>query len=284
MKREAVRLTTVSWCRAAFCLAAACDTIRTMRPIWNGSVSFGLVSIPVRMYSGSNPRQGIDLDMLHKDDHAPIRYARICRKDGEEIPWNDIVKGYEYADGDYVVLSKKELDELDAEKTQTIDIVQFVDEPAIDIRYFEKPYYLEPVKGGEKAYALLRAALSKSHKLALAKFVMHEHEHVAVIKPVGRALVLNQMRFPSDIREPGQLNLPTDKDVTAKELEMALKLIKQETEPFMPEDLHDTYTDELEELIKEKVKGKKPHKKATKEHHEATTKDLMGALKASLKE
>lgn len=255
-----------------------------MRPIWNGSVSFGLVSIPVRMYSGSNPRQGIDLDMLHKDDHAPIRYARICRKDGEEIPWNDIVKGYEYADGDYVVLSKKELDELDAEKTQTVDIIQFVDEPAIDIRYFEKPYYLEPVKGGEKAYALLRAALGKSKKLALAKFVMHEHEHVAVIKPVGRALVLNQMRFPSDIREPGQLSLPTDKDVTPKELEMALKLVKQETKPFMPEDLHDTFTDELEELIKEKVKGKKPHKKAAKERHETTAKDLMGALKASLKE
>lgn len=222
--------------------------------------------------------------MLHKDDHAPIRYARICRKDGEEIPWNDIVKGYEYADGDYVVLSKKELDELDAEKTQTVDIIQFVDEPAIDIRYFEKPYYLEPVKGGEKAYALLRAALGKSKKLALAKFVMHEHEHVAVIKPVGRALVLNQMRFPSDIREPGQLSLPTDKDVTPKELEMALKLVKQETKPFMPEDLHDTFTDELEELIKEKVKGKKPHKKAAKERHETTAKDLMGALKASLKE
>ena len=236
------------------------------------------------MYSGSNPRQGIDLDMLHKDDHAPIRYARICRKDGEEIPWNDIVKGYEYADGDYVVLSKKELDELDAEKTQTVDIIQFVDEPAIDIRYFEKPYYLEPVKGGEKAYALLRAALGKSKKLALAKFVMHEHEHVAVIKPVGRALVLNQMRFPSDIREPGQLSLPTDKDVTAKELEMALKLVKQETRPFMPEDLHDTFTDELEELIKEKVKGKKPHKKAAKEQNQTTAKDLMGALKASLKE
>lgn len=238
----------------------------------------------MRMYSGSNPRQGIDLDMLHKDDHAPIRYARICRKDGEEIPWNDIVKGYEYADGDYVVLSKKELDELDAKKTQTIDIIQFVNEPDIDIRYFEKPYYLEAIKGGEKAYALLRAALGKSNKLALAKFVMHEHEHIAVIKPVGRALVLNQMRFPSDIREPGQLDLPTDKDVTAKELEMALKLVKQETRPFMPEDLHDTYTDELEELIKEKVKGKKPHKKAAKKEHHETTKDLMGALKASLKE
>lgn len=255
-----------------------------MRPIWNGSVSFGLVSIPVRMYSGANHRQGIDLDMLHKDDHAPIRYARVCRKDGEEIPWNDIVKGYEYQDGDYVVLTKKELEQIDAEKTQTIDILQFVNEPDIDIRYFEKPYYLEVVKGGEKAYALLRTALAKSNKIALAKFVMHEHEHIAVIKPVGRALVLNQMRYPSDLREPGELHLPTDKDLTGKEIDMALKLIKQETRPFVPEDLHDTYTDELEELIKDKIKGKKPRKIKQHEPREASTKDLMNALKASLKE
>ncbi len=254
-----------------------------MRPVWNGSVSFGLVSIPVRLYSGSNPRQGIDLSMLHKDDHAPIRYARICRKDGEEIPWNDIVKGYEYQEGDYVVLSKKELDALDAEKTQTIDILQFVDESDIDIRYFEKPYYLEAVKGGDKAYALLRAALKKSNKLALAKFVMHEHEHIAAIKPVGRALVLNQMRFPSDLREPGELHLPTDKDITEKEVEMALKLVKQETRPFMPEDLRDTYTDELEDLIKDKLKGKKPTKSSKEKPQETSAKDLMSALKASIK-
>lgn len=255
-----------------------------MRPIWNGSISFGLISIPVRMYSGSNPRQGIDLDMLHKEDHAPIRYARICRKDGEEVPWDDIVKGYEYQDGDYIVLTQKELDELDAKKTQTIDILHFVDEPNIDIRYFEKPYYLEVVKGGEKAYALLRTALQKSNKLALAKFVMHQHEHIAVIKPVGRALVLNQMRYPSDLREPGELHLPTDKELSEKEIAMALKLVKQETKPFVAEDLHDTFTDELEELIKEKVKGKKPHKVKAKPKHETSAGDLMSALRASLKE
>lgn len=236
------------------------------------------------MYSATNPRQGIDLDMLHKDDHQPIRYARICRKDGEEIPWNDIVKGYEYRDGDYVVLTKKDLETLDKKKTQTIDIQQFVKESEIDIRYFEKPYYLEATKGGEKAYALLRDALHKSDKLALATFILHEREHVAAIKPVGRALVLNQMRFPSDLREPGELHLPTGKEVTAKELEMALKLIKQETQPFIAEDLHDTYTDELEAMIKSKTKGKKiaPKKPATAE--KTTAKDLMSALKASLKE
>jgi DNA end-binding protein Ku len=236
------------------------------------------------MYSGTNPHEGIDLDMLHKDDHAPIRYARICRKDGEEIPWNDIVKGYEYQEGDYVVLTKKELSEIDAKKTQTIDIQQFVDEGGIDIRYFEKPYYLEVVKGGEKAYALLRAALQRSAKLALAKFVLHEREHIAIIKPVGRALVLNQMRYPTDVREPGELNFPTDKDLTEKEVEMALKLVKQETKPFIPEDLHDTYTEELEEIIKEKTKGKKPSKRRSAPPEHTSAKDLMSALKASIKE
>lgn len=255
-----------------------------MRPIWNGSISFGLINIPVSMYSAVNPRQGIDLDMLHKDDHAPIRYARICRKDGEEIPWNDIVKGYEYRDGDYIVLTKKELESIDVKKTQTIDIQQFVEEDEIDIRYFEKPYYLEVVKGGDKAYALLRAALQKSGKLALCTFVLHEREHVAVIKPVGRALVLNQMRYPTDLREPTDLHLPTDKELTAKEVDVALKLVKQETKPFIAEDLHDTYTDELEEMIKAKTKGKKPKKVSAHAPEKTAAKDLMSALKASLKE
>lgn len=253
-----------------------------MRPIWNGSISFGLINIPVRMYSGVNLREGIDLDMLHKADRGPIRYARICRKDGQEVPWDDIVKGYEYRDGDYIVLSQKDLESLDAKRTQTIDIQQFLDESDIDLRYFEKPYYLEVIKGGDKAYALLRLALQKANKVALAKFVLHEREHVAVIKPVGRALVLEQMRFPTDLRQPGELHFPTDKEVTSKEVEMALKFVHQETKPFISEDLHDTYTEELEEMIKDKAKGKP--KKAAKPTNPTTTKDLMSALKASLKD
>ena len=255
-----------------------------MRPIWNGSISFGLVNIPVRMFSGTNPREGIDLNMLHKTDKGPIRYARICSKDGKEVAWDDIVKGYEYQDDEYIVLTQEDMEELDPKKSKTIDIQQFVDEGDIDIRYFEKPYYLEVVKGGEKAYALLRAALQKSGKSALAKFVMHEREHVAVIKPVGRVLVVNQMRFPTDLREPGELHLPTDKEVTQKEIEMALKLVRQETKPFITEDLRDTYTEELEEMIKEKTKGKKPSKKKSQEPKETSAKDLMETLKASLKE
>lgn len=254
-----------------------------MRPIWTGSISFGLVNIPVRLFSGVHPREGLDLDMLHKEDNGPIRYARICRKDGEEVPWDDIVKGYEYREGDYVVLTKKDLEKADARKTQTIDIQQFVEEGEIDIRYFEKPYYLEPVKGGEKAYALLHGALEESNKLALTKYVIHEREHLGVIQPVGRALVLNQMRFPTDIREATNLKFPTGKEVTAKELDVAMKLIRQETKHFVPEDFRDTYTEELEEMIKAKTKGKKMPSKG-RAPKDTSAHDLMSALKASLKD
>ncbi|HSX07709.1 MAG TPA: Ku protein [Candidatus Saccharimonadales bacterium] len=253
-----------------------------MHTLWNGSISFGLVNIPVRMFSATETREGIELNLLHKTDHAPIRYARICRKDGKEVAWDDIVKGYEYREGEYLVLTEKELEEINIKKTQTIDIKQFVEETDIDVRYFEKPYYLEPVKGGEKAYALLRESLHKSKKVALASFVMHERQHIAIIKPVGRALILNQMRYPTDLREPVDLKFPTGKDLTDKELEVALKLIKQETKPFIPEDLHDTYTEELEEIIKDKAKGKKPSKAAARTP-QASAQDLMSALKASLK-
>lgn len=254
-----------------------------MRALWSGSISFGLVNIPVRLYSGVNPHEGIDLDMLHKDDHAPIRYARMCRADGKEIPWNDIVKGYEYREGDYVVLTKKDLEKLDSEKTETIDIQHFVNEDEIDSRYFEHPYYLEPIKGGEKAYALLRAGLEQSGKVALSKFVLRQRAHLGAIRTVGTALILNQMRFPTDLRQATDLTFPTDTAISADEVKVALKLISQETAHFIPEDYHDTFTEELEELIEAKTKGKKPKKHAAK-RADTSAKDLMAALKASLKE
>ncbi len=253
-----------------------------MRPIWTGSISFGLVNIPVNLFSGSNPRQGIDLDMLHKGDHSPIRYARICRADGQEVPWNDIVKGYEYKDGDYVVLTNKDLEGADPHKSKTIDIKQFSNESEIDVRYFEKPYYLEPVKGGEKAYALLREALERSAKVAVAIWVFHGREHLGVIKPVGKALVLDQMRFPTDLRSGAELNLPSGKDITEKEVEVALALIQQQTHHFAAEDFHDTYTEELEDLIKAKTKGKKPSPKTEKPEPHTEPQDLIAKLKASL--
>lgn len=252
-----------------------------MRALWTGSISFGLINIPVRLYSGSDSRDGIDLRMLHKKDLSPIRYSRVCRKDGKEIPYDQIVKGYEYQDGDYITLEEADFKKADAEKTTAIEISLFADAREIDIRYYDKPYYLEPAKGAEKPYALLREALAKSGKVAVARFVMRGREHLAAITPVERALVLEQMRFTDELRRPTGLKLPTGGHVAASEIELAMKLVKQLSGAFIPEDYHDTYTEELEEIIEEKAKGHKPkpHGKAptiTKSH------DLMATLKASL--
>jgi DNA end-binding protein Ku len=252
-----------------------------MRAIWTGSISFGLVNIPVKLFSASETREGIQLHMLHAKDQAPIRYAKFCSAEGVEVPFSDIVKGYEYAEGEYVVITDEDFEAADAKKTSTVDIVEFTSEDQIDVRYLERPYYMEPQKGADKAYELLREALRQSNKLAVAKFVLRQREHLAVIKTVGQVLVLNQMRFPADLRSPGGLKLPTGK-ADQRELEMALKLVDQLTEPFIAEDFHDTYTEELQARIEAKVKGQ-----PVPEGKPADTKpvkDLMAALKASLNE
>ena len=252
-----------------------------MRAIWTGSLSFGLVNIPVKLFSASESSAGLSFDMLHKEDLSPIRYARICREDGKELPWEEIVKGYEYQKGDYIVLTDEDFKKAAPEKTQAIDIVEFVDEKEIDLRYFEKPYYLEPDKKAGKPYALLREALTRSGKVGIAKFVMRNRERLAALKPVGKVLVLEQMRFQADLREPAGLNLP-EATTEKKEIEMALALIDQLTTHFVPEDFHDTYTEELEEIIESKARGKeiRPAKAAAVKNTEV--KDLMATLKASL--
>jgi DNA end-binding protein Ku len=156
-----------------------------MRAIWSGALSFGLVNIPVKLYSAT-AGMGLDLTMLHKKDISPIRYARICRADGKEIPYEDIVKGYEYQKGDYVILTDEDFKKASVEKTKAIEIESFVKESEIDPIYFEKPYYLEPEKGAQKAYALLRESLKKSKKIGLAKFVLRNREHLAAIRPKAK--------------------------------------------------------------------------------------------------
>lgn len=251
-----------------------------MRAIWSGSISFGLVNIPVKLFSASESRHGLDLDMLHARDHSPIRYARICRQDGKEVPYDEIVKGYEYRDGDYIELTNEDFKKADVRKSKTIDIKQFADEKEIDTRYYDKPYYLEPAKGAERAYVLLRQALEQSGKIALAKYAMRARDNMAAIKPVGQALVLNQLRFPADVRSPSSLNIPGEA-ASGEEVKMALALIEQLTKPFIAEDWHDTYTEELEEIIEQKAKGKTP-KARGKAPQETKVKDLMATLKASL--
>ncbi|HEX5429537.1 MAG TPA: Ku protein [Patescibacteria group bacterium] len=251
-----------------------------MRAIWSGSLSFGLVNIPVKLYSATGENK-LNLDMLHKKDLSPIRYARICRADGKEIPYEDIVKGYEYRKGDYVILTDEDFKKANVEKTKAIEIQEFVKESEIDTIYFEKPYYLEPEKGAEKAYALLRESLKKSKKIGIAKFVLRNREKLAAIKQSGNALVLEQMRFDEDIRSTSDLSLPDSKKAGSREIEIALALIDQLTEAFDPSEFKDTYTDDLKKVIEAKAKGK-PIKAKGRVRKNTDVADLMSVLKKSL--
>lgn len=252
-----------------------------MRAMWTGALSFGLINIPVRLFSATQDHS-LSFNLLHKKDLSPIRYARICKADGKEIPYEDIVKGYEYQKGDYVILVDEDFKRANVKKTKTIDMVEFTDEKEIDPIFYEKPYYLEPDKGADKAYVLLREALQKSKKVGVAKFVLHNREHLGIIKPYNQLIVLNQLRYESEIREFKELHLPSKEEVSSKEIAMAIKLIDQLTAHFNPEDFQDTYTDELKAIIDEKAKGKKPKKGKEKEPKITNVQDIMSMLKQSL--
>jgi DNA end-binding protein Ku len=253
-----------------------------MRAIWTGALSFGLINIPVRLYSATATEDKLDLDMLHKTDLSPIRYARVCRADGQEVPYEDIVKGYEYRKGDYVVLTDEDFKKASPRKTKTIDIMDFTKESDIDTIYYEKPYFLEPDKGAEKAYALLREALKKSKKVGVAQFVLRNREHLGVIKPYGNAILLDQLRYSEELRKPESLNVPKESKASSREIEMALSLIEHLTASFKPEKYKDTYTQDLKKMIAAKAKGKKIVSKE-KEPVDTEVVDLIAMLKKSLK-
>lgn len=253
-----------------------------MRSIWKGAIGFGLVNIPIRVYSATEER-GLNFDMLHEKDLSPIRYARVCRREGEEIPYEEIVKGYEYRDGDYVVLVDEDFKKANLRKTKTIDIQDFVKEQEIDKMLFDKPYYLEPDKGAEKAYVVLREALKKSKKVGVAKFVFRNRERLGVITSKGKLLILNQLRFAQEIRSAENLNLPDMKLAQGKEVDIALKLIDQLTEPFKAKEYKDTYTEELKDVIAERARGRKPRAKGT-EPTPTKVPDLMAVLRRSLEQ
>lgn len=253
-----------------------------MRAIWTGSLSFGLVNIPIKLYSGSDYRSSIDLTMLHEKDNSPIRYAKVCRAEGNEVPYEEIVKGYEYRDGDYIILTEEDFERANPRKTKTIDIMQFSEEEEIDSRYFEKPYYLEPNKGAEKPYALLREALKRSQKVAVATFVLRKREHLAVVKPDGDALVLNQLRYAEELRSYEPLNLPSAETADDRQVDMALQLIDQLSQSFEPEQFKDTYTQELHQVIEEKAQGEETVPAAAEEPEDVRSRDLMEALRGSL--
>ena len=251
-----------------------------MRAIWTGSLGFGLVNIPIKMFSAVQDST-LDLDMLDSKDHSNIKFKRVNEKTGKEVPWENIVKGF-YIDNKYVVLDKTDFEKASPEKTKQIEIKHFVDETEIDSMYFEQPYYLQPDKTGIRAYALLRDALKKTGKAGVALFVMRDREHLCIVKSKGDALVLNRIRFDEEIRSTKELDLPAGKS-KPDELKMAVSLINQLSGPFDIKKYHDDYTERLMKVIKAKSKGKAVPFTPMKVVH-SKTKDLMDQLKASLSE
>lgn len=253
-----------------------------MRSIWSGSVSFGLINIPVKIYSASEER-ALKFRLLDKHGHCPISYAKICRSTGQEVPYENIVKGYEYQDGDYVILTDEDFAKVAPKKTKLIDITSFVDESEIPATMIDKPYYIEPEKKAEKAYVLLREALKRSKKVAIAKWVLRNKEHIAMVRPLDRALMLIQLRYEDEVRKPDDLHIPDKSSYTKKELEMALMLINQLEDHFKASDYKDTYTEDLKKIIAKKAKGKPIRVPAgEKEPTPTDMRNLMEALRRSL--
>lgn len=250
-----------------------------MRSIWTGSIGFGLVNIPVKLYSGVQGSE-LNLDMLDSKDHANIKFQRVNANTGKVVPYENIVKGYKVESGEYVVLTDEDFKKASPEKTKMIEIAQFVEEKEIDSMYYESPYYLEPDKSGLKAYGLLRDALKKTGKAGLGTYVLRSKESLGLIKVVNNIMILQKIRFAEEIRKPEDLNIPESQS-KAPELKMAIALIDQLTAPFDVEKYKDTYTEQLMKLIEAKSKGKKIETPSLRVVH-SKSKDLMAQLKASL--
>tara|TARA_R110002096_G_scaffold84916_1_gene195750 strand:- start:591 stop:1364 length:774 start_codon:yes stop_codon:yes gene_type:complete len=249
-----------------------------MKSIWNGTVSFGLVSIPIKMYSASEGRT-LDLDMLDKHDHARIRYKRVNENTGEEVAYKDIVKGYKKDDA-YVILEKEDFENANIKKSKTIDIEEFVEETEVADMLFKNPYYLEPQKEGGKAYNLLRDALKKTGKLGVATFVMRQKENLSLIGVYKNVIVLHVIRFAEEIRDTKEIKIPKSK-TSDKEIAMAESLIENYTEKFNFKKYKDVYNEQLLKTIESKSTGKKIKVEKVKSEPTAA-KDLMAKLKASL--
>lgn len=250
-----------------------------MRAIWSGSISFGLINIPVKLYSAVQ-ESNLDLDMLDGNDHSHIKFIRVNEDTGKEVKYADIVKGYKI-DDKYVVLEPSDFEAADAEKTKLIEIINFVAEKEIDSIYYEQPYYIEPDKGAMKAYALLRDALRASGKVGITTFVLRNKEGLATLKPYEDVIILNRIRFAQEIRDTSELKLPAIAKTKSREIDMANKLVEQLTEKFDISAFKDTYTDKLLGIIKNKAKGKKQATPKMKVVHKQSD-DLMSMLKASL--
>lgn len=255
------------------------------RALWKGAISFGLVNVPVELHSAQKRSAELDLTMLDKRDLSPVGYQRVNKESGKEVPWKEVVKGYEYKDGEYVVLSAEDFRRANPEATRTVDIHAFVDLAAIAPQHFETPYYLVPEKRGEKAYALLRETLEKSGKAGIATVVIRTKQYLAALIAQDDLMVLNTLRYFDELKEPSELKVPRAK-VTGKELDMALRLVKDMEGDWRPEKFHDTYREDILKRVKEKVKAGETEEitAPAKVEKGAEVIDLMSALKKSLAE
>lgn len=251
-----------------------------MRPIWTGSIGFGLVNIPVKLYSATE-ESTLPFFTLDKSNNARIRYKKVNEVTGKEVTQDNIVKGYKIGK-DIVIVEDEDFEKATPEKYDHLEIVQFISEKEIDAVYFEKPYYLEPDKTGAKAYALLRDALKKEGKAAIGPLVYHKREWICLIKPLDDLLVMHRLRFAEEIRKAEGIVVP-QQQIKAEELKMAATLINQLTKPFKPEQFKDEFSEKLLKRIEAKAKGKSADYKPLKVVHNNTTEDLMQKLKASLK-
>jgi DNA end-binding protein Ku len=255
-----------------------------MAAIWKGSLTFGLVNIPVELKTAVRADH-ISFRLLHKEDLSPVKYERVCSADGETVPWNEIVKGYEYDKGKFVVLTDEDFKAAALEHSKTIDILDFVKEDEIDPRYFETLYYLVPSKGGEKPYALLREAIRQTGSVGIGKIIIRQTQHLAGVKVVGNALVLEIMRFANELVEAKEFNFPDRSAVRPQELQMAEQLVANLAEPFDPSRYTDDYLANLMKVIKAKMKGKKVKLEEPEgEAQDSGVLDLMSRLRASLEE
>ena len=252
-----------------------------MRSIWSGAISFGLVNIPIKLYSAVGENT-INFDMLRASDYSPIKYKRVAAADEKEVPYNEIVKGYEYEKNEYVVLSDEDFEKASPEKTKAVDIIDFVNEDEIDSIYFDKPYFLQPGEGAGKSYKLLLEALKVSKKVGIAQYVLRNRERLGAVRAFKDLIILEQLRFHQEIRDWKEIDLAKNVKIGEKEKEMAIQLIKQLTTHFKPEKYKDTYIDELMKIIDAKVKGEEIEVKQPKKQATEVT-DLMSVLKQSLK-
>lgn len=261
------------------------------RALWKGAISFGLINIPVELYTAEKHDE-LDFTLLDQRDLSPVGYKRYNKKSGREVPWENIIKGYQYEEGKYVLMSDEDLRRANVEATQSIDIQSFVEREQVPILYYEQPYFLAPAKGGDKAYALLRETLLASDKMAIAQIVIRTRQHLAALIPQGDMLQLITLRYPSELRAPDDLPVPTRKSkkaaVTRQEVEMARALVEHMSAQWEPEQFHDTYRDDVLALIQKKTKSRQTHEVAEPDEAAAPASsgakvvDLMALLKSSL--